>query len=71
LGESVATAFKIAPQAHPVTASPSGMENVRLEEGRGLLRFSPRSKVFVAGAALLLIAVLSCGIRGKANAIPG
>jgi hypothetical protein len=59
VGLAVPTAFKIAPQAHPVTASPPGVENVHLEKARGELRFSPRSKVFVAGSALLLIAVLS------------
>jgi hypothetical protein len=59
VGLAVPMAFKIVPQAHPLTASPPGMENVHLEEARGSLRFSPRSKVFVAGAAILLIAVLS------------
>jgi Protein of unknown function (DUF2975) len=59
VGLAVPTAFKLAPQAHPMTASPPGMENVHLEEARGSLRFSPRSKIIVADAALLLIAILS------------
>jgi DUF2975 family protein len=59
VGLAVPTTFQIAPEAHPMTASPPGMEDVHLEEARGSLRFSPRSSKFVAGVALLLIAVLS------------
>jgi hypothetical protein len=35
------------------------MENVHLEQARSTLRFSPRSRLFVAGTACLLIAALS------------
>jgi hypothetical protein len=59
VGIAVPTAFKITPETHPMTASPPGMENVHLEQVRGSLRFSPRSRNLVGGFALLLIVVLS------------
>jgi hypothetical protein len=59
VGLAVPTAFKLAPEDHPATSSPPGMENVHLEEARGSLRFSPHSSYLVAGVALLLIVVLS------------
>jgi hypothetical protein len=59
VGLAVPTAFRIAPQAHPITSSPPDMENVHLEQACSTLRFSPRSRLLVAGTACLLIAALS------------
>jgi hypothetical protein len=59
VGLAVPAAFRIEPDTHHVTASPSGVENVHLEDARGSLRFSPRSSVVVAGSAIVLIAVLA------------
>ena len=59
VGLAAPAAFAIEPRTHPVTASPSGVENVHLEDGRGSLRFSPRSRVVVAGIAAVIIAALA------------
>ena len=59
VGLAIPAAFRLAPEAHPTTASPPGMKNVHLEEARGSLRFSPHSSHLVAGVALLLIVIFS------------
>lgn len=59
VGFAVPAAFRIEPETHRVTASPFGVENVHLENTQGSLRFSPRSRVAVAGTVVVLIAVLA------------
>lgn len=62
VGLAVPAAFQLAPSSHQITSSPPGLENMHLEQARGSLRFSPRSKLLVAGAAILLIAILSLSL---------
>jgi hypothetical protein len=59
VGFAVPAAFRIDPEMHQVTASPSDVENVHLENAQGSLRFSPRSRLVVAETAVVLIAVLA------------
>jgi Protein of unknown function (DUF2975) len=59
VGLAVTTAFTIEPETHPVTNSPSNVENVHLDDTWGSLRFSPRGSGVVAGAALVLIGALA------------
>lgn len=53
---AVPVAFGLDADTHFVTATPAGVENVRLDEARGSLKFSPSSHVLVAGAAIVLMA---------------
>lgn len=59
VGLEVPVAFRIDTDTHPVTASPPDVEHVHLENAHGSLLFSPRSRVVVAGFAVLLVAVLA------------
>jgi hypothetical protein len=63
----VPVAFRIDTATHPVTASPSGVERVHLENAHGSLLFSPRSGVEVAGFAVPLVAVLALVMWGLAQ----
>jgi hypothetical protein len=53
----VPAAFRIEPDAHPLTTLTSRVANVHLEAARGSLRFSPRSSGVVAWGAVFLIGV--------------
>ena len=59
MGLAVPAAFRIEPESHHVTESPSNVANVHLEDARGSLRFSPRSSFYVAGTAVVLVAVFA------------
>jgi hypothetical protein len=59
VGLEVPAAFRIDTDSHRVTASPSGVEHVHLENAHASLLFSPRSPLVVAGTAVLFIAVLA------------
>ena len=58
VGFAAPAAFSLEPDTHHVTASPSRVEQVRLEGARASLMFSPRSSAMVAGGAVFLIAAL-------------
>jgi hypothetical protein len=58
VGFAVPAAFKIDPDTHQVK-TPFDVEHVHLEDAQGSLEFSPRSRVVVAEAAVVLIAALA------------
>ncbi len=57
VGLAVPVAFSLDAEVHEVPAAP-GFEDVHVHNLRGSLRFSPRSRGFVAMAALSLVVVL-------------
>lgn len=59
VGFAVPAAFRLEPDTHHVTASSFDVANVHLENANGSLRFSPRNRIVVAVAAVVLIVVLA------------
>jgi hypothetical protein len=59
IGLALSTAFSLDPDTYRVSASAPGVEHAQIRDVRGSLIFSPRSRIFVAGSAIVLMTLLA------------